>query len=204
MKYAMTHLPLEHFLQCFQLSGNRPSKGLLHLASFLGQSEIVSTSLNCGAQVDERDPTEATPLHYAAWNNEDADVVKILLMAQADPNSAYEEGRTVLHHATFKNSSLEMISTLLAAGADVKATCRNGTTALFSICIGAGAMQKLVEAGADVKVVDRDGGTELHAVVWSGDPDASKILIDAGADPNAMNERRMTPLHWATATSDNS
>lgn len=45
---------------------------------------------------------------------------------------------------------------------------------------------------------DSGGATLLHAVAWEGDVEAATILIDAGADLEATDDRyKSTPLGWA-------
>jgi ankyrin repeat protein len=44
---------------------------------------------------------------------------------------------------------------------------------------------------------DADGNTALHVAVASGQFDATRVLLDFGADPNADNDCGETPLHVA-------
>jgi ankyrin repeat protein len=42
-----------------------------------------------------------------------------------------------------------------------------------------------------------DGDTALHVFAWRSDTASAKILLEAGADPNARGEMEETPLHVA-------
>ncbi|QTD46455.1 ankyrin repeat domain-containing protein [Ottowia testudinis] len=42
-----------------------------------------------------------------------------------------------------------------------------------------------------------DGDTPLHVFAWRNDVAAAKLLLGAGADPNARGEMDDTPLHVA-------
>lgn len=48
-----------------------------------------------------------------------------------------------------------------------------------------------------VKAKDRAGSTALHHAAGFGTLAAMKLLLDKGADPNATNRRKSTPLFWA-------
>ena len=83
-----------------------------------------------------------------------------------------------------------------------------------------GAIQRLLRnnpALASARLVGRDGGTgtPLHLVTdWPGyfpnGPEIARLLIDAGADPNALTTSRgsqpepgsETPLHYAASSDD--
>lgn len=44
---------------------------------------------------------------------------------------------------------------------------------------------------------DCDGDTPLHVLLWRRDFSGAKVLIQAGADPNAVGDMGETPLHLA-------
>ncbi len=47
-----------------------------------------------------------------------------------------------------------------------------------------------------------DGDTALHVMVWRNDRAAVRLLIEAGADVNAMGDMGETPLHVAVRKGD--
>lgn len=56
----------------------------------------------------------------------------------------------------------------------------------------------LVAAGADADAEDRDDGDRAaHHAAFGDEPAALRALAAAGADLNARNRRRQTPLHMA-------
>lgn len=53
------------------------------------------------------------------------------------------------------------------------------------------------KAPVEVASRDVDGDTPLHVVVWRKDERATRMLLEAGADPNAIGDIGETPLHVA-------
>ena len=44
-----------------------------------------------------------------------------------------------------------------------------------------------------------DGDTPLHALAWRNDVEGAEVLVEAGADVNAVGDMGETPLHVAIA-----
>jgi ankyrin repeat protein len=61
----------------------------------------------------------------------------------------------------------------------------------------------LLKAGGEVDIRNKSehtgsvGETALHAAAFWGRPEIARLLIDAGADVNALTDRKSTPLHEA-------
>ena len=56
-----------------------------------------------------------------------------------------------------------------------------------------------VTQGARVEISSRnsDGDTPLHVMAWRADVEGVRVLLTAGADPNALGDMSETPLHVA-------
>lgn len=50
-----------------------------------------------------------------------------------------------------------------------------------------------------ISSTDCDGDTPLHVMVWRDDAYAVKVLLAAGANPNAVGDMGETPLHVAVS-----
>ncbi|MAM71563.1 MAG: hypothetical protein CMP91_10515 [Gammaproteobacteria bacterium] len=133
-------------------------------------------------------PDGMTALFWATYYDE-ADVVRLLLNAGANPNIENRYGMTPLIQAAMNGNSA-MITMLLEAGADAHATTPEGDNALLNAAkTGAvQGVQALIEAGADVN--SRDSYLYQTPLMWavaSNQADVARILIDHGADLNAQS-----------------
>jgi len=133
--------------------------------------------------------------------------VQSLLAAGADPDCRDGRGRTPLHEVAGNSPVTEKLTLLaeelLRAGADVNARDESGRTPLF---VAAAHRQSalawfLIEHGATVNE-SAGNATPLHAAVESDALNTVRALVEAGADVNAANGDRVSPLHlaWGTIT----
>lgn len=175
-----------------------------------GDVETVDLLLAAHAGVKLLNRYDVGPLSVAAVNGSAA-VIDRLLKAGADANSAMPGSETALMTAS-RGGTPETVRTLVAHGANVNAKEKvRGQTALMWAAIenNVPVIQELLKAGADIKVrahepsplehnsgvvgfgVDpeldkesRDSLTALLFAVRQGNMEATKVLLDAGADVN--------------------
>ncbi len=128
-----------------------------------------------------------TPLSIAAEKG-DRDLVRMLLQAGADANQRLRGPANVLAAAA-SSGGIVIVRELIAAGG--KAT----GISLFGPVSGGRAdmIKELIAAGGDVNVRDRWGNSVLGEAVEAGNPTIVRIIIDAGANLDAVSGGR-TPL----------
>lgn len=146
---------------------------------------------------------KANKLLLNAVERQDLEDIKKALDAGADINSRDEDGFTPLMNATWRPKTKQFredsVRFLIEHGADVNAVNEYNHSAIFWACWFASVqtVRFLINAGADVNVQhDNSGNTPLHIAHQrdEGNLEICKLLIEAGANVNAVNEDGYTPL----------
>ena len=146
-----------------------------------------------------KDECDRTPLHFAARNDYDPEVIRKLIEGGADVNAKDCNGGTPLHYAARYNSSPEIIKLLIDKKANVNAENNNKETPLHYAGLNSNpeVVRVLIEEGADINAKDGQNATPLHYAVRSTNPGATKLLLAGGADKDAIGHYGRTPLHYA-------
>jgi ankyrin repeat protein len=125
--------------------------------------------------LDEVEFEGATPIALAAEVN-NLDAIKLLVDAGGNPNIATEHGTTPL---------------MLASGA---ATDVQRARSIEERSMALITAKYLVDHGADVNAAGQFGWTALHSATYQGITDLMEFLVSKGANINAMDGFRQTPL----------
>ena len=176
----------------------------LHLAAATGQLAIAETMLARRADPDARleRPQRLT------------NAFEIGVFTSPGSGRLTQIGSTPFLVAA-KSADAAMMRLLAAAGADPEATTDDGTNALM-LAAGLGKRaatdityydwteEKAVEAlaaglalGLDVNAANAHGETALHAAAYHNANRVVRFLVDRGADIDAENSARQTPLRIA-------
>jgi ankyrin repeat protein len=163
---------------------------------------MVEALLRAGADARTANAFGVQPLAVAAVNG-NAEILNLLLQAGADPNAGPSAGETTLMTAA-RTGKVNPVKVLLAHGANVDARDARGQTALMWAASrnNAGVVRLLVEGGADINLRTSNppkgraaettiflsppptGFTALLFAVRAGSIEATRALLDAGADVN--------------------
>ena len=107
------------------------------------------------------------------------------------PSLAYGNCTNLCNFVWWETASTADVKAEIKSGANVNARDEDGMTPLHHTAkskYGKPAIIKLlIDAGALVNARDDDGDTPLHYAVVYGTADTVKMLLNAGADPNAQN-----------------
>lgn len=137
--------------------------------------ELVKALLNKGLKLHTVDENGYSPLHWAAMNNHNKDLVKLFLDHNADINARSERLATPLHLAlSHKENHEPIVNHLLQNGADVNARDGIDSTPLHR-AVGYfqnyQVIKQLLQYGADINLQDSSGytGAEHFSLILGSD-----------------------------------
>jgi ankyrin repeat protein len=157
------------FFCCF-----RNSQNPLHTAMSFPTScrEIVHTLIEFGGDPNERDVNGRTCLHRAGRQN-NLHFAELFINANADMYLQDGDGYNVFHSAVLSPNGI-----------------RNQNVSVLEYFISLGKP-------GDLESKDRQGGTPLHVAAACDNVAAVKVLLNAGADFNAVNNKGLKPKDLA-------
>lgn len=174
-----------------------------------GRADVIAILAEAGADPTCRDQYGSPPILRALWSGR-IDVVAALLDAGADIEQEADHGEAAIGDtaltAALSNGDLGMARFLLERGADVEHAPKGGMRPLLEAMswMGQDAVALLLAHEADANPRKGDAVGPLHAAAERGDVELAAMLLDAGANPDAVVWRHgvegtglLTPLDVA-------
>ncbi|KAK7755954.1 hypothetical protein SLS62_001896 [Diatrype stigma] len=169
----------------------------------------LHTAICAAPSVNALDGHGMAPIHWAVFNessNNRLATIGLLLENGADVNLQNTMGESALLLA-IRFYALELVEFLMNAGADVNLCDLYGSDPLMAATSRSQleSIRLLIEAGAGAQHVNRNGMNALHffAVYTCFDADdvatIGHLLVQAGGQLEARDERRRTPLILAVS-----
>ena len=164
----------------------------LHIASYLGYSDMVSLLLKNKARLDLKDQQGQSPLHRTVLGahyfkekknqHHHGKTMDVILAKKPGLNAQDHSSYSALHYASEKGLA-PLAKKLIAAGADMNIQTKEGWSPLH---LAAGQGQKeivelLIEKGAKVTIKDKTGAAPIHFAVGYGSKEIVGLLLKVGA-----------------------
>lgn len=176
----------------------------LYIAATSDHAELITDLLARGADANQPiGDLQRTALHQAAHLNHIASL-SALLRGGALMQVEDSAGDTPLHLAAWAGH-VESLSTLLPHGADVDwLSGRDGYSPLWCAISGAhiDAARLLLKHGARVSLRSASGGglLPLHQAAVTAQGAMCELLLERGAQVDALDDEHNTALHYAAAS----
>jgi ankyrin repeat protein len=174
----------------------------LVLAARRGKVTSISVLLNNGAAIEGRNNGDYSALMSASYECH-AQAVAALLKRGANPNSRDKRGfsGSPLLLASGRNDlGIETMKLLVQHGADVNPIFHPiGWTPLLKACDmgNDGEVEFLLSVGANPNVKDSSQRTPLRHAIHHARERSVRMLLDAGADREAVFDDGLRPVHLA-------
>lgn len=175
--------------------GDNENSQPFHNAAVAAHTDVMELLLASGVDINVTDDNGMTALHFAI-SFRHPEVADWLIEKGIDPLAANNNGLTPLHYSALRGFP-DLIDRLVTRGADINVRTRAGSTPLLhaSGYNQTEAALKLLELGADTELANEYGRTPLLNVAReSGNADMARILVDHGADINAVDVFGDTPI----------
>ncbi|WP_157149433.1 ankyrin repeat domain-containing protein [Brachyspira pilosicoli] len=172
-----------------------PNSTPLMIASSYGHYDMAKALIDNGALVNLRADDGFNALMEAVRTG-NIEIAKLLIEHNSDINIKNKDGKNMIMIACEKGNE-EMFNLLIENNADINEKSSWGASALIyaSEKGNINIMQYLIDNGIDVNgKADDNGDTPLLWAVTGENPyEASKLLIENGADINAANDSGVAP-----------
>ena len=194
----------------------------LHLGAANEQLDSIRPLLEFGANVGARNNRGSTALVLASQKGNKG-IVKLLLDRGSDAQHKINNGSTSLHRAA-QCGHLEVVELLVEAGASPMAKKANDGMTAIDLAQANGhvdvveflnryqaeypfkvakegetpeKLRKILGDGVNVNIRDSEGCTMIFFTCGFGYEEATKVLLEAGADPEAQDNYGRSPLDVA-------
>ncbi|XP_058802510.1 ankyrin-1-like [Phymastichus coffea] len=174
----------------------------LHLSSVLGNLAFTKILIDHGADVNARDKNDLTPLHLAIRRCYDLDQLLHDLRGTKAVIRSKKDNLIVklltCEHAPTDEDYEAVVNLLIDNGADVNVMTKLGENLVYMAveANNINLVKMLLEIGVDVNCKSLVSEfTPLHLAAYNSYKAVAELLMNAGADVNALTKNGKNPLH---------
>lgn len=137
----------------------------------------------------------------SAVEDRDISTARKLLRQGMDPNTTDPQGFSILMLAA-RNGDEKIVALLIGRRANVGQRSPVGDTALLMASLNGNVktVRRLLDAGGELN--PKQGWAPLHYAAFAGRAPAAKLLLDKGANKDAVAPNGYTPLMMAARTGE--
>ncbi|RZC43034.1 uncharacterized protein BDFB_009381 [Asbolus verrucosus] len=174
---------------------------LLHLSVEYGKLNCLEKILKIGHYkevINKGDKYGFTPTHIASQKGY-ADIVKMLIMSEANVNNTDQDKATPIYVASQVGHE-NIVILLINSGAAVNDSNKSASTPLHAAAQNGhfGVAVALVTSGAKVNLIDKNGATPLYLASQNGHFNIVELLIKSDANVNIADKNKSTPIYTAS------
>jgi len=161
-----------------------------------GKTEIINLLVKLGADINERNEDNTTPIYMAALAGK-TESIKCLASLGAKIDEKVDTMSPIFIAAS--NGQIESIKCLISLGVNVNVTDDNGMTPIF-IAASKGhvnCIECLKSLGADINLKTNEGFTPFFLAVAACKIESMNCLKSLGADINVKHNGGKTPFTFA-------
>lgn len=157
--------------------------------------EIVTLLLDAGADAEAADRDGWRLIHYAIDRGRE-DVLKMLVDRKVDLNTPNARGLPPISYAV-RRGSIDMFRLLAARGATLSGLTGDASLLHAAIRNSSDMLRAVLEFRKFLDLEVRDSFNQTPLMAACSDIECWTLIINAGADLNAMQWNKWTPLHFA-------
>jgi ankyrin repeat protein len=173
---------------------NRENHSILWAAVLSKKEDVVKYLIEKGADPKALQDDKETLL----WAAQTRSMAQLLINAGVDPKAKNIYNDTALHEAC-RNCLLDVVAVLLDNGIDIEAKGKWDMRPIHSSASSISGdsrpvLKLLLERGAKIDAKGFEGQTALHECALYNRYDNAVLLLSRGADINALDDNKKTPL----------
>lgn len=164
--------------------------GVFFKVNPLGKREPINSA--------RKSSDDGSSIILQAIKDKKIDIVKAFLNEGFEVNQAYAHQKIYLLHFAIEHGNMEIVNLLLEKGANPNLFQDGKTALMYAIKLrNREILSLLLNQAVNVNLPNHRKQTALYYVAKYGDEATAKVLLDAGADLDAVDQAGLSPFQFA-------